>query len=118
MAVRLFVFVGISSNGGAVQLASRELMSKTFEVIWACQLVVIDLTEKGGGVGIEAGYAYAQRIPVITIARAGADISNTLQGISRETYLYRSVDDLKDFFSSLRLSDEQSPDTGAARSKL
>ena len=103
---------------GAVQLASRELMSKTFEVIRACQLVVIDLTEKGVGVGIEAGYAYAQRIPVITIARAGADISNTLQGISRETYLYRSVDDLKGFFSSLRPSDEQSPDTGAARSKL
>jgi hypothetical protein len=45
---------------GAVTLSPQELMAETFEIIRACHLVVIDLTEKGVGLGIEAGYAYAQ----------------------------------------------------------
>jgi len=49
-------------------------MIKTFEVMCSCHLTVIDLKEKGVGLAIETGYAYAQRIPVITIAREGSDI--------------------------------------------
>jgi len=30
--------------------------------------MVVDLTEKGVGVGIEAGYARARGIPIVTIA--------------------------------------------------
>jgi nucleoside 2-deoxyribosyltransferase len=87
---------------GAVRLTPQALMPKTFEVLRSCQLVVIDLTEKGVGLGIEAGYAYAHGIPVITIARVGADISPTLQGISRTSYLYRGSEDLKTFFAAVR----------------
>ena len=79
-------------------------MIKTFEVICSCHLTVIDLTEKGVGLAIETGYAYAQRIPVITIAREGSDISATLQGISRDVYLYRSSDNLSGFFSRPEVS--------------
>src|ERR1700733_4178462 len=43
---------------GAVTLSPQELMTETFEIIRACHLTVIDLTEKGVGLGIEAGYAY------------------------------------------------------------
>lgn len=87
---------------GTVHLTPQALMTKTFEVLRTCQLVVIDLTEKGVGVGIEAGYAYAQGIPVITIARAGSDISTTLRGISHTSYLYRSMEDLKAFLSTVK----------------
>jgi nucleoside 2-deoxyribosyltransferase len=92
---------------GDVHLSPDELMAKTFEVICSCQLTVIDLTEKGVGLGIEAGYAYAQRIPVITIAREGSDISSTLQGISRDVYLYRNAGDLSRFFSRLRVAGDR-----------
>jgi hypothetical protein len=53
--------------------------------------------------GIEAGYAYAQMIPVITIAREGSDISDTLRGISQGVYFYRVPADLRECFMRLRL---------------
>ena len=90
---------------GAVTLAPRELMAKTFEIIRACQLVVIDLSEKGVGLGIEAGYAYAQGVPVFTVAREGTDVSDTLRGISRDVFLYRSAADLRGFFAQLVIED-------------
>ncbi|CZR65998.1 uncharacterized protein PAC_15898 [Phialocephala subalpina] len=86
---------------GVVTLSPRELMSKTFEIIRDCHFIVINLTEKGVGLGIEAGCAYAQSLPVITIARDGSDISDTLRGISQAVYLYRSVADLREIFTQL-----------------
>lgn len=56
---------------------------------------IIDFTEKGVGLGIEAGYAYAKEIPVITIAKNGSDISETLKGISKEVFFYNNIDDLE-----------------------
>lgn len=44
--------------------------------------------------GIEAGYAYAKGIPIITIAKSGSDISETLEGISDEIIFYNSIEDL------------------------
>jgi 2'-deoxynucleoside 5'-phosphate N-hydrolase len=79
---------------GQLKFDARELMTRTFAAIEACDLMVVDLTEKGVGVGIETGYAHAKKIPVVTIAQAGADISNTLRGISRTVFLYDRADDL------------------------
>jgi nucleoside 2-deoxyribosyltransferase len=70
-------------------------MARSFEEIDSSDLVVVDLTEKGVGLGIEAGYAHARGIPVVTIARQGADISQTLRGISAQVLWYEGRDDLK-----------------------
>jgi hypothetical protein len=51
------------------------------------------------------GYAYAKGIPIITIARKGADISETLEGISQKLFLYDSVDELAQFFHQLRVKE-------------
>lgn len=83
---------------GAVQFEPQALMARTFAVIEASDIAIIDLTEKGVGLGIEAGYAFAKGIPIITIAREGADISTTLRGISQEVCLYRNESDLVTFF--------------------
>jgi 2'-deoxynucleoside 5'-phosphate N-hydrolase len=88
---------------GAVAMSPQQLMTRTFEAIRACHLAVIDLTEKGVGLGIEAGYAYAQMIPVITVAREGSDISDTLRGISQGIFFYRAPADLRECFMRLRL---------------
>ena len=79
---------------GQLKFDARELMRRTFAAIDTSDLVVVDLTEKGVGVGIEAGYAHAKNIPVVTIAQTGADISDTLRGISCVVFLYDRADDL------------------------
>ncbi len=83
---------------GGVQLSPHELMQRTFTEIDSSHLIVVDLTEKGVGLGIEAGYAYAKQIPIAVIARKGSDISTTLQGISQKLFLYEKCEDLTYFF--------------------
>jgi len=75
--------------------SSCELMELTFDKIDTCDLVIIDLTEKGVGLGIEAGYAYAKGVPIITIAKNGSDISETLVGISKNILFYNNIEDLE-----------------------
>jgi len=83
---------------GQLKFDARELMLRTFAAIDASDLVVVDLSEKGVGIGIEAGYARAKNIPIVTIAQIGADVSETLRGISRAVLWYDGVDDLTRFF--------------------
>jgi nucleoside 2-deoxyribosyltransferase len=85
---------------GALTFKPDELMQRTFQEIDTCDWFVIDLTEKGVGVGIEAGYAHANKIPIITIAAKGADISETLRGISRHVFAYDDFNALTRFFES------------------
>lgn len=86
---------------GEVRFNPAVLMQKSFDAIDASDVVVVDLTEKGVGVGIEAGYASARGIPVVTIASNGADISETLRGISQAVFLYNRVDELENFFAGI-----------------
>jgi len=71
-------------------------MKETFKRIGSCDLVVIEFSEKGVGLGIEAGYAFARGIQVVTIAEEGSQVSETLEGISRRVIKYRSLDELRD----------------------
>ncbi len=88
---------------GQVQLDPAELMARSFAELDGCDVVVVDISEKGVGVGIEAGYAYAKRIPVLTIAARGADVPTTLRGISREVFQYRHFDELVEFFRQVNV---------------
>jgi nucleoside 2-deoxyribosyltransferase len=83
---------------GTVHFDPHTLMQKSFEAIDACDLVVVDLTEKGVGIGIEAGYAYARHIPIFTIAQVGSNISETLRGISDRVCFYNTFSDLEAYF--------------------
>jgi nucleoside 2-deoxyribosyltransferase len=84
---------------GKVRFDPRTLMQRTFSKIDASDVVIVDLTEKGVGVGIEAGYAYAKHIPVMTIAQTDSDISETLRGISQKILLYNRSGDLAHLFA-------------------
>ncbi|MBU5425597.1 nucleoside 2-deoxyribosyltransferase [Tissierella pigra] len=84
-----------------VKYNPQELMKLTFKEIDECDLVVIDLSEKGVGLGIEAGYAFARNIPIITIADIRADISETLEGISRKVIFYNNIEDIDSLLSKL-----------------
>jgi nucleoside 2-deoxyribosyltransferase len=87
---------------GEVNLSAQELMQKTFEIIDNCNIVLIDLTEKGVGLGIEAGYAFAKHKIIITIAETGANISKTLEGISTEIFAYDSLEELSILFDRFK----------------
>lgn len=88
---------------GQVDFNPAELMQRSFAELEASDAVVIELTEKGVGLGIEAGYAYAKGIPIIIIARKGSDISTTLQGISLRVFWYNDFDELAQFFSQIKM---------------
>jgi hypothetical protein len=79
---------------GAVLFPPDELMRRSFQAICVADLVLVELTEKGVGLGIEAGYAHANGIPVVVIARNGADISETLRGIVTDLFFYTDYRDL------------------------
>ena len=71
-----------------------ELMRLTFAAIDASRLLLVELSEKGVGVGIEAGYAHARGIPNVTAARSGCDLSLTLRAISAWAGWYAREEEL------------------------
>jgi len=81
---------------GEVHFFSKELMKLTFELIEKSDILIIEFSERGVGLGIEAGYAYAKHIPIIVIAKNGSEISNTLKGISKEVIFYNDPKELSE----------------------
>ena len=67
---------------GEVSLSSRELMRISFDEIDESDFVILEMSEKGVGLGIEAGYAVARNIPLIILIKHGLKLSNTMQGIA------------------------------------
>ena len=99
--VKPYAIVSELEKYGQTVFDAKTLMKKTFKKIDTSDLVIVDLTEKGVGIGIEAGYAYAKNIPVFTIARTGSDVSKTLEGISKAVYYYKDEKALPDIFRSI-----------------
>ena len=86
---------------GQVQLSPHDLMQRAFAEIDSSNLLVVELTEKGVGLGIEAGYAYAKQIPIVVITRKGSDISATLRGIAHKLCWYEEFGELNHFFQGI-----------------
>ena len=84
---------------GQTSFTPKDLMMETFKIMDACDVAIIDLTEKGVGLGIEAGYAHATQIPLVAIAE-NSPISTTLLGISTCHHIYADDADLLRFFRS------------------
>lgn len=80
---------------GETTFSPRELMEKTFEIIDHCDIVLIEFSEKGVGLGIEAGYAFSKGIPVHIVAKNGSDISNTISGIAAKINFYERFSEIE-----------------------
>ena len=85
---------------GERPLPADELMVQTFAAIEGCDLLLVELSEKGVGIGIEAGYAHARGIPIVVVAPTGGDISTTLQGVARRFGWYDHYDELAPWLES------------------
>ncbi len=73
---------------GGVKFSPQELMKLSFEQMDLCDCLILEFSEKGVGLGIEAGYAYATKKPVYVIAKTGSEISTTIQGIADKIVFY------------------------------
>lgn len=86
---------------GNKRYSPKELMELTFRLIGESDLLVIEFSEKGVGLGIEAGYAYSKGIPIIVVAKKGSDISDTLRGLAKEVIFYDNPEELTGRFKAL-----------------
>ena len=96
------VMVRDYENWGEIKFKPKELMKLTFKLIDKSELLVVEFSEKGVGLGIEAGYAYANNKPIIVIAKKDSYISTTLRGIAKEIFFYDTPEDLTTMFKNLK----------------
>ena len=59
-----------------------------------CDCNIIEFSEKGVGLGINAGYCYAIGKPIFIIAKTGSDISTTISNLATKIIFYDQPKDL------------------------
>ena len=80
-----FVMIRDVEKYGEVEIPPKDIMPKyAFPAMDTCDMLIVEFSEKGVGLGIGAGYAFAKNIPIYVIAKTGSDISSTLQGIAEQ----------------------------------
>ena len=95
--ISIFLFVRDMQNYGPCKYSSKEVMDLAFSEIKRSDILIAEASEISIGVGIEAGFAYSNKIPVYTIASKNAYVSNSIKGISKKCFFYNFPEDLKDF---------------------
>ena len=68
----------------------KEMMTIAFEEIDSSNFLIVELTKKAIGVGVEVGYAFAKQIPIIYIKRKDANRSTTVEGCSDYSIEYEN----------------------------
>ena len=85
--IGLFVFV---DKFNFKRGQEKEMMASTFKEIDRSDFLIVELTKKAIGVGIEVGYAFAKRKPIIYIKRKEAKHSTTVDGCSNFVVEYEN----------------------------
>jgi 2'-deoxynucleoside 5'-phosphate N-hydrolase len=75
--------------------AEQQMMQQAMTHIGQCDLLIAETSEKGIGIGIEAGYAKAKGKPVIYLRQKNAEHSTTLSGISDFRIIYDDCNELR-----------------------
>ena len=88
---------------GKIRFKPEELMDLAFKLIRKSDVLIIEFSEKGVGLGIEAGYAYSRKIPIIILAKKGSDISETMKGIAKEIIFYEKPEELEQKLKEIQI---------------
>ncbi|MDM1449747.1 hypothetical protein [Myroides odoratimimus] len=72
----------------------KEMMRQAMKDIDESCCLFAETTDKGIGLGIEAGYAKAQGKPVVYLRQADASHSTTMSGMADYHILYHNIEDL------------------------
>lgn len=86
---------------GRVTFSLEKLMLKTFEIIENSDAVIIEFSESGVGLGIEAGFAAAKNIPVYILLPKGRELSPTMQGVYIKYFEYETDADIQYMFRTI-----------------
>jgi len=95
IGIKTIVMVRDYEKWCKVRFKPEVLMKKTFDCIDKSDILIVEFSEKGVGLGIETGYAYSKGIPIIIIAKEGSEISNTMKGVAKQILFYKNPKDLK-----------------------
>ena len=68
----------------------KEMMKIAFEEIDKSSFLIVELSKKAIGVGVEVGYAFAKRKPIIYIKRKNVNHSTTIGGCSNYIVEYEN----------------------------
>jgi nucleoside 2-deoxyribosyltransferase len=74
----------------------KEMMKIAFKEIDKSSFLIVELTKKAIGVGVEVGYAFAKQKPIIYIKRKNAAHSTTVSGCSDFSIEYENEFHLSD----------------------
>lgn len=72
----------------------KEMMATAFTEIDVSDFLIAELTHKSIGVGIEVGYAFSNKKPVIYVRQKKAKLSSTTAGCSDSIIEYDDENDL------------------------
>lgn len=73
----------------------HQMMQQAMAHLDHCDILLAETSEKGIGIGIEAGYAKAKGKPVIYLRQQDAAHSSTVSGISDFQVIYLDTSDLR-----------------------
>lgn len=84
------------------KVSDKEMMDAALREISLSDVLIVELSNDSVGIGIEAGYAKANRTPIIYLAKEGVSIDPTMSGISDHIVKYVSADDVISWASGHR----------------
>lgn len=87
---------------GQEERDTSELTTFIFDSIEHADVVFLDMTDKGVGLGIEAGYASAFSKPIVALLADDAELSPTLQPLVKHIIHYEGFHDLTEQLASAR----------------
>ena len=97
-----FVMVRDVEKWGEIHLPSDALMPDyAFPKMEASDMLIVEFSEKGVGLGVGAGYAFAKKVPIYIIAKEGSDISSTIGGLARAVIFYKEPKDITEGFKKI-----------------
>lgn len=72
-----------------------------FPAMQKCDCNIIEFSEKGVGLGMNAGYCFAIGRPIYIIAKPGSDISTTMANVAEKVIIYDKPEDLIEPFTQI-----------------
>ncbi len=76
-------------------IQEHQMMKQAMSDIDSCDILIAEVSYKGIGIGIEAGYAKAKNKPVIYVRQHSSEHSTTVSGISDYKIIYGDAMDLR-----------------------
>ena len=81
----------------------NKLMNDALSKVNESDMLIVELSNKSVGVGIEAGYAKAKGKPIIYLHKQETELKQTMNGIADEVVTYENTENLLEQLSTLKL---------------